>query len=130
MLSKRILAHVYPVIFFALVSLSLKAQSTGNSSAVTGTVLDPTGAVVANATIEIHNPVSGYNRPTTTDSAGKFSFNNVPFNPYHLSVTAEGFAAYAQDTDLRSSVSHGSDYPHAGGGFTIRRESPHAICLI
>jgi hypothetical protein len=63
--------HVYPAILIALISLfSLKAQSTGNSSAVIGTVLDPTGAVVANATIEIHNPVSGYNRSTTTDSAG------------------------------------------------------------
>jgi len=105
MLSKRILAHVYPVILIALVSpFSLNAQSTANSSVVTGTVLDPTGAVVANAILEIHNPVSGYSRSTSTDNAGKFSFNNVPFNPYHLSVTAEGFAAYAQDTDVRSSV--------------------------
>src|SRR5262245_4960223 len=103
--SKRILARVCPAILIALISpFSLKAQSTGNSSAVIGTVLDPTGAVVANATIEIHNPVSGYIRSTTTDSAGKFSFNNLPFNPYHLRVTAEGFAAYAQDTDVRSSV--------------------------
>jgi hypothetical protein len=74
------------------------------AGSVTGAILDPTGAVVPNATVEIHNPVSGFIRSTATDSSGKFAFNNVPFNPYHLSVTAEGFASYAQDIDVRSSV--------------------------
>ncbi|HWX91835.1 MAG TPA: TonB-dependent receptor [Terriglobales bacterium] len=82
----------------------LAAQLGSSSGAVTGAVLDPSGAVVANATVEIHNPVSGFIRSTPTDSSGKFSFNNVPFNPYHLSVTAAGFASYAQDVDVRSSV--------------------------
>jgi hypothetical protein len=80
------------------------AQLGGSSGSVTGAVLDPTGAVVPNATVEIHNPVSGFIRATATDGSGKFAFNNVPFNPYHLSVTSEGFASYAQDVDVRSSV--------------------------
>ena len=71
---------------------------------MTGTVVDPTGAVVPNATVEIHNPVSGFERTTTTDSAGKFTIPNVPFNPYHLSVTGPGFAPSAQDVDVRSIV--------------------------
>jgi len=79
------------------------AQS-GNSTTVNGTVLDPSGAVVPNATVEIHNPVSQLDRSATTDATGKFSFPNVPFNPYHLSVSASGFAAHSQDIDVRSSV--------------------------
>jgi hypothetical protein len=35
---------------------------------------------------------------------GNFSFVNVPYNPYHLSVEATGFSPYAQDVDVRSSV--------------------------
>src|SRR6202042_1939450 len=69
-----------------------------------GTVTDPSGAVVAGAAVTIHNPVSQYERSTTTDSSGNFSFPNVPFNPYHLSVTTTGFGPYAQDIDVRSSV--------------------------
>jgi hypothetical protein len=79
------------------------AQS-GNSSNVTGTVTDPSGAVVANAAVTMHNPVSGFERSATTDASGNFSFPNVPFNPYHLTVSASGFASYIQDVDVRSSV--------------------------
>src|SRR6202008_3117599 len=43
-------------------------------------------------------------RSATTDSKGNFSIPNVPFNPYHLSVSAAGFAPYSQDIDVRSLV--------------------------
>jgi len=76
----------------------------GQAQSISGTVLDPTGAVVASATVEIHNPVSRYDRSTHTDATGKFSFTNIPFNPYHLQVTAAGFAPYAQDVEVRSSI--------------------------
>jgi Carboxypeptidase regulatory-like domain len=74
------------------------------SAAISGTVTDPSGGVVPNATVTIHNPVSGLERSTTTDSSGNFTFPNVPFNPYHLSVTAKGFTSYAQDVEIRSAV--------------------------
>jgi hypothetical protein len=83
---------------------SVSAQSTGTSGSINGTVVDPSGAVVKNAAVEISNPVSGYTRSTPTDSTGRFSFANVPFNPYHLTVTATGFAPYYQDVDVRSNV--------------------------
>jgi len=79
------------------------AQS-GNSSSINGSVTDPSGAVVANATVTIHNAVSGYERSTATDTSGNFSFPNVPFNAYHLTVTAPGFASHAEDVDVRSTV--------------------------
>jgi Carboxypeptidase regulatory-like domain/TonB-dependent Receptor Plug Domain len=93
----------YILVFFAL-ALPALAQSGGSSASISGTVLDPSGAVVPNATVEIHNPVSAFDRSTTTDSAGRFSFPNVPFNPYHLSVTGAGFAPYTQDVEVRSAV--------------------------
>jgi len=83
--------------------LSVHAQS-GSSTSITGTVVDPSGAVVSNATVEVRNPVSGFARTVVTDAAGAFAVSNVPFNPYHLTVTGRGFAAYAQDVDVRSTV--------------------------
>src|SRR6201987_2455291 len=80
------------------------AQSVGNSGSINGTVVDPTGAVVAKATVEIRNPVSGFDQSTTTDASGKFAFTNIPFNPYHMTVTAAGFGSAVQDIEPRSSV--------------------------
>lgn len=101
------------------------ALTVGHAQSITGTVLDPTGAVVASATVEIHNPVSRYDRSTRTDATGKFSFTNVPFNPYHLQVTASGFAPFAQDVEVRSSIP--SDIPIklqvAGSATTVTVEA-------
>ncbi|MGB6471160.1 MAG: TonB-dependent receptor, partial [Candidatus Acidiferrales bacterium] len=93
-------------LFLVLLGLATvsRAQSGGNSSSLSGTVTDPSGAVVPGATVEILNPVSGYQRSATTDAAGAFSFPNVPFNPYHVTVVAAGFANFVQDVDVRSSV--------------------------
>ncbi len=79
------------------------AQSVA-SGTIEGTVVDPTGAVVAGATVEIRNPISRYQQMTTTDSMGAFRFTNLPLNPYHVEVTAPGFATAAQDVSVRTTV--------------------------
>jgi len=86
-----------------LLATPSRAQ-VGNSGSIEGVVKDQSAAAVANATVEISYPVSGYSRTTSTASDGSFRFTNVPFNPYHLVVTASGFASFAQDVDVRSGV--------------------------
>ena len=91
-------------VLFMYFSVTALAQSAGNSTTVAGTVLDPSGAVVPNATVELHNPVSGFSRTATTNDTGGFVIPNVPFNPYHLLITSQGFAPHVQDIDVRSVV--------------------------
>jgi len=98
----RLLAAVF--LGACLLSGSALQAESGGSTAVTGSVTDPTGAVVPNARVEMHNPVSGFDRVATTDSSGQFAITNVPFNPYHLTISAKGFSAYVQDVDVRSAV--------------------------
>ena len=130
------------------------AQSGGSS--ISGTVLDPSGAVVANARVEIHNAVSGFDRTTTTDSKGNFNFPNVPFNPYHMTVTAAGFAQTRAgcgdpvgtgrecesqfDGGQEHRHGHGrgwggfggerSDRPHRRGSGIVRQDSPGKPVLV
>jgi Carboxypeptidase regulatory-like domain len=82
-------------------AVSVFAQANGT---VRGSVLDPTGAVITGAVVTMENPVSHYNRTAVSDSQGKFEFNNIPYNNYHVSAVATGFQTAAQDIDVRSTV--------------------------
>ncbi len=87
----------------ALPCLALEGAAGANGT-ITGTVTDPTGAVLPGATVTIQNPVSQYERTATTDSAGHFQFVNVPYNAYHMTVTMAGFATFVHDVEVRSTT--------------------------
>ncbi|HUB02726.1 MAG TPA: carboxypeptidase-like regulatory domain-containing protein, partial [Terriglobales bacterium] len=55
-------------VFYLGLGLGAYAQSGGGSGSLNGTVFDPSGAVVANATVELRQLVSGYDRTTVTDA--------------------------------------------------------------
>ena len=84
-----------------LAALPMKAQSAGT---IRGSVLDPSGAAIKGATVQIQNPVSHYSQSTQTDSQGNFVFANIPYNNYHVSAVAPGFESGEQDADVRSSI--------------------------
>lgn len=93
------------LIFVSVVLLfCVQASAQTSSGTLQGVITDPTNAVVPGASVEIHNPVSGYDRTILTDGAGRFTISNIPFNPYHLTVSVKGFAPYTQDVDIRSVV--------------------------
>ena len=74
----------------ALCSFSLLGQET--TGKVAGRVLDPSGAAVPNAKVELSGGAlpSGYTVVTTT--GGDYTFSQVPIgNGYKVSVTASGF---------------------------------------
>ena len=95
---------IFALSFGLLICATPGWAQLGNSGSIEGVVKDPSGAAIVNATVEIKDPVSGYLRTTNTNSEGAFRFTNVPFNPYHMTVNANGFAAFAQDVEVRSSV--------------------------
>jgi hypothetical protein len=93
-------------VFLPLLLLSQGARLRAQSAAgtIAGNVTDASGAVVPDAVVTIANPVSGLKRTVKTDSGGHYQFNNLPFNPYHLTVTAAGFGAFSADVSVRTTV--------------------------
>src|SRR5262245_7019952 len=91
---------------WALYGLSASglAQSLGSAGTVSGVVSDPDGAVIEGSTVVIQNPVTGYRRAATTDTAGAFRFSGVPQNNYQLTVSANGFSSISQNLSVRTSV--------------------------
>ena len=80
------------------------AQELGGAGTVQGTVKDPTGGAMVAVAVTLANPVSGFRRDTTTDETGTFVFRNLPPNPYHITVSAQGFETLGQDVEVRSAV--------------------------
>ena len=64
------------------------AQRCAGGVRVEGTVLDPTGAVIPGAGVQIKAGSA-----TTTDPAGHYVLDCVPAGPTHLTASANGFAA-------------------------------------
>ncbi len=69
--------------------LSTQAQQTLGS--VNGTVLDPSGAAIPDATVTVTNPATSLTRSTTTQATGFFQIFNLPIGTYVVSVSHEGF---------------------------------------
>ncbi|MGB9030653.1 MAG: TonB-dependent receptor [Acidobacteriaceae bacterium] len=63
---------------------------------LTGTVKDPSGAVVPNAKVTLTNASTAEVRAGTTNGAGLYDFPALHIGSYNLKVAATGFEAYAK----------------------------------
>ncbi len=70
-----------------------QAQSTGT---VSGTVTDPSGAIIPNASVVFHNTGTNDDRTTTADRAGLYDVPNLQPGSYRITVTAPGFAPFEE----------------------------------
>ncbi len=78
-------------LFFATIPIRLQAQQNAGVM-LTGTVVDPVGSAVPNATVIARSESSGVESKSTTDQVGKFSIPNLPAGNYTVEVSASGFA--------------------------------------
>ncbi len=61
---------------------------------LSGTVTDPTGAVIPNAKVTISNVATGEARTVTSNGAGLFDFSGLNHGTYNMKVEAEGFNSF------------------------------------
>src|SRR6266496_2925521 len=84
-------------LFFAILlacAISSAQQITGN---IRGTVSDPSGAVVQNATVTAHQVETGLVRTAITDRGGNYLLLELPVGHYRLEVAVTGFQKYLQN---------------------------------
>src|SRR5882757_3732961 len=73
---------------------SANAQAT--NAQMSGKVVDSTGAVIPNATIDVQNTGTGLARKVSSSSTGEYAIPSIPVGMYKLSAVAAGFKTYAQ----------------------------------
>lgn len=72
-----------------LIAPTLAQTATGD---ITGRVLDPSGAVVTNATVAIRSTDTGLTRTATTNEEGEYTITQLPPGNYEITITAQGFS--------------------------------------
>ncbi len=89
---RRVLAGLWAVLL-----LILSAPSFANDAgSVSGTVVDPSGAVIRAAIVIIRNSDTGVPQSRTTDADGLYTFPVLPPGRYQIEIAASGFKLYVQ----------------------------------
>ena len=79
------------ILFVLLMSISI-TQAQTVTGAITGTVTDPSGAVVAGAHVIAHALDTGVDTPTATNATGFYRIEFLPIGRYEVSIEVNGFA--------------------------------------
>jgi hypothetical protein len=91
----------------SLLSSNAQVRTTGQ---ISGTVTDPSGALVAGATVTVTMPSTGFTQSATANSQGQYSFPEVQPGVYQVTATASGFAATTY-TDVLIEAARTKDLP-------------------
>ena len=94
---RRALGKGYSFLAVWVMILSLSAACLGQELAatLTGTVTDPSGAVVPGVTVVVHSEETGADvRSVTTNAAGGFNITNLPAGRYTVTLKSSGFQTY------------------------------------
>jgi hypothetical protein len=84
----RVVLLFVMVCLFAIVG-PIGAQS--DSSSLSGTVTDPSGALVPNARITVHNNATLADRSITSNESGNFTLTNLASGNYTVHIEVPGF---------------------------------------
>src|SRR5450756_1052677 len=90
------------LVVFVLLSTTLLVGQTFRGT-ILGTVTDPSGAVVAGATVKVRNVATGLERTTVTSGDGSYTVSELPIGVYLVTVTQSGFKT-ATITDVQVNV--------------------------
>jgi hypothetical protein len=81
-----------------LIAVALAFALTGpvhgqgsTNATVLGTVTDPGGAVVPNASVRVRNVATGQTQQTASDPQGRYTIADLPVGDYEAQATAQGF---------------------------------------
>src|ERR1700733_10291165 len=86
---QRMFAACAMLLAFAVACIQVQAQATQGS--VVGTVKDPNGSVVPDATVTLTNTDEGTQRTARTSAVGDYQFVDVKAGQYRVDIETSGF---------------------------------------
>ena len=93
MMRRRGIRHtVRKVLWLAAISAAISSAQVDRSS-LTGTVLDPSGRVIPNATVVVTHTNTGVERRTTSNGTGVYEIYDMPIGSWSAVFSAPGFTS-------------------------------------
>ena len=93
--SKKGMGVLWIALAMMIVALTPRVWGQDNAT-ITGTVADSSGAVVANATVDLTNTATGQVRESKSNTVGEYRIANVGIGTYTLTATASGFETFTR----------------------------------
>ena len=69
----------------------------GSAGAISGTITDPTGGVIAEAQVTISNVATGRSQVVRTNASGFYDLEALQSGTYNVTVKKEGFEAFVSE---------------------------------
>jgi len=88
--------RLFAILAIALLVPSVVLGQSATTGAISGTVVDPSNAVVANATVTLTSQDTGVTSTTTTNTSGAYSFPLLTPGQYKVSIKQQGFRTTEQ----------------------------------
>jgi hypothetical protein len=85
------------LLFMLALAFATGVYAQGGNVSISGTVSDPSGAVIAGAKVTVTQKATSLRREDVTNSSGQFNISSLPPTTYTVTVAAPGFKQYAQD---------------------------------
>jgi TonB family protein len=113
------IAAISAILAAAIPFAALRAQDSSTLSALSGSVLDASGASVPHAAVLLRSADGAHQEMSTSGEDGVYRFSRVAAGRYTIEVKARGFAPYQQSgVTLNSGASERLDIRLALGGVT------------
>jgi hypothetical protein len=112
----RVALALFAIIALLFAANSLPAQV--NTASFTGLVTDQSNAVMAGVHVTVADRATGFTRTVDTDTAGYYSFENLPIATYTVTVTKDGFSTLQATVTLDTAEKGRQDFSMQLGATT------------
>jgi hypothetical protein len=95
MASRAYLFTVSLAVLLAFAAYTPPAQAQVLYGSIVGTITDPSGAAVPEASVTIVNIATGHRRETTSTNQGTYTISDLPAGTYDITISKPGFKQYS-----------------------------------
>src|SRR5215472_6650051 len=114
----RFIICAVAAILLPLLATSRACFAQSDTARLQGTVIDPQGAAIAGASVQVTNTGTGFSATVSTNELGFYSVSALPPGSYRVEVSQKGFKKTVRELDLQVAQVGAADFTLEVGDIT------------